>query len=159
MNLEKLHQLQSENRAAQIYFRVLSGRYRASKQNTVQDVIDIARRADVMVSPAEVVAFFEGLEAADCGRLIHETDGQHFVWIVKANRIEGLLRPKKGAANEENAVPNPKIAAPDPVAMLSHPLRLRPDLLIELQLPADLSAGEGRRLCHFIRAIAPAENS
>ncbi len=147
MNLQKLAQLNAENRAAQIYFFVFASRHRSPPRTTVQEVIDLARRERYQpISPGEVEAFFEALEAADCGQFVRDEGEKQFLWLLKVVTVSRAARenhPEFAASAAET----PEIEA------VSHTLRLRADWILTLELPPDFTPAEAQRICHFVQAL------
>ncbi len=158
MNVSFLLNLAAENRAASVFFLIFARRRNNPTETSVQDLIDLARKQNVTLSPAEVEAFFAGLEKADCGRFLPGANAlaTRFVWIVKG--VEAAKAALEGqnleweALQALPALPTEAVAVPV-VEMIAHTLRLRPDLMLSLLLPADLSAAEARRLGLFIAAL------
>ncbi len=154
MNQQKLSQLNAENRAAQVFFAAFAERRRAFPQNSIQDVIDIGRRQNQTIAPAEVEAFFEALEAAECGQTVHDEAGTRFVWVFKATQVS---RAALRVASEPRALSEPLAALPqtgaNSIETVAHALRLRADWTLNLQLPADFTPAEAERVAHFLRAL------
>lgn len=146
MNLQKLSQLNENNRAAQLYFATFAARRRSFSQTTVQDVVDLARRQNHALAPSEVEAFFDELEAADCGQFVRDEGGSRFLWLLKANQVARAARQK---SPEMVSSTTESVAAP----RVLHQWRGRADWTLTLELPPDFSVDEARRLCHFVLAL------
>ena len=146
MNAQKLARLNADNGAAKLYFATFATRRRSFAQTTIQDVVDLARRQGRGLSPATVEAFFEGLQAAECGQIVRDAAGIHFDWLHKAMRVAQIALETPLETTAQTA----QTQAPAPV---KHELRLRDDWTLTLELPADFSADEAKRLCHFVKAL------
>lgn len=150
MNLQKLAQLNAENRAARLYFGYFAERNRAFPRTSIQDVIDVARRQDQTVSPSEVEAFFEGLRLANCGQFVAEEAGGRFVWLFRATQVARAARQTPFDAASQSTL---AAVAPQPGAPVTHLLRLRADWTLKVELLADFSADEARRIGHFVLSL------
>ena len=150
MNSQKLALLARDNRAAQVFFTAYSTRRRALKETPLQEIINMAQRANVGLSPADVTAFFRGLEDAQCGQMLENAGRARFEWLVKSTL----------AAKIALQTPAPEAAETDS-QLIIHTLRLRPDWSLSLALPPDFTLEEAARVCHFVRALplAPAPNA
>jgi hypothetical protein len=143
MNLQKIQQLHDDNRAARLYFAVHATRRRSLSQTSVQDVVDLARRQGVLLAPSEVETFFQGLEEADCGHYLKDSDGWRFMWLLKSTQVAR-------AAQQKHA---PIAAVAETSTNVTHTLRLRPDWTLTLELPPDFSLDEAQRVGHFLLAL------
>lgn len=103
----------------------------------------------------EVLPFLRGLEAAGCGQYIEGRHGQasRFKWGFPMRSVARLAQ----GTNTEPAEVELRQIEPDAVningEMLDHKLFLRPDLLITITLPHDLTANEAERLASFVKAL------
>ena len=146
MNAQKLAVLARDDRAAKIFFAAYSRRRRSFHETALQEVMDLARRAGIGISPADVTAFFRGLEDAQCGQMLEDAGGPRFEWLVKSTgasklALQTTLDETALAQSEEDG------------GAVAHTLRLRADWTLTLELPADFTRAEAKRLCHFVRAL------
>ena len=142
MNAIKLARLERDNPAAQVFFAAYAMRRRNFRETAAQEVFGLAQRADIGVSPADIVAFFRGLEDAQCGKMLGDADNARFEWLVKSIQASRLA-----LATEVEA------ALDAPSTTIAHALRLRANWTLTLDLPPDFTAEEAERLCYFVRAL------
>lgn len=146
MNAQKLAILARDNRAAQVFFAAYSTRRRALHETPLQEVMTLARHANIGLSPTDVTAFFHGLEDAQCGQILENALSTRFEWLVKSTQAAKLaLKTPVEAASSADAG-----AAPRAVV---HTLQLRADWTVSLELPPDFTPEEAKRMCHFVRAL------
>ena len=151
MNAHKLALLARGDRAAQIFFAAYATRRRSLRATAQQEVMDLARRAGIGLSPADVTAFFRGLEDAQCGQMLGASPNARFEWLVRST-----LAAKTAL---ETAIEPDTLDAPSAqVPTTTHHLRLRADWTLCLELPADFTPAEAERLCHFVKSLPLAEN-
>lgn len=146
MNAQKLALLARDDRAAQIFFAAYSRRRRSFHETELQEVMDLARRAGLGISPADVTAFFRGLEDAQCGQMLQGAGTPRFEWLVKSTAAAKLaLKTTLEAVTLAQVEEDSRVVA--------HTLRLRADWTLSLELPTDFTRAEAKRLCHFVRSL------
>ncbi len=146
MNSQKLALLVRDDRAAQIFFAAYATRRRSLRETAQQEVMDLARRADIGLSPADVIAFFRALEGAQCGQMSGASPNARFDWLVKSTLA---AKTALETAIEPDALDAPIAQLPT----TTHNLRLRADWTLCLELPTDFTPAEAHRLCHFVSAL------
>lgn len=146
MNAQKLALLARDNRAAQVFFTAYSTRRRALHETPLQEVMTLARHANIGLAPADVTAFFLGLQAAQCGQMLENAGVTRFEWLVKSTQTARLAL---STSINESADETTGAAA----RAVVHTLNLRDDWTITLELPPDFTREEAKRLCHFVRAL------
>ena len=177
--LESLRNYSSTTDFARRAFEILAQRQRKRTELSV----DVLMR-DMGSPRADVVKFFKQLGEFGCGRFYSGRGSKpsRFRWryamysvaqvaLGQAQMLEEL--PLEGGDEDEepaytttsesppsirtdtviapSAVP---AAAPPRSKVINHTYPLRPDLLVPMVLPADLTAPEAERLAAFIRALA-----
>jgi hypothetical protein len=112
----------------------------------------------------DIVASLKELERAGAGEFVAGRGGQkaRFVWNAGAARQAREAARKAPERKREPAVhakveprrrtPNGR-SAPSKESSLEHAFRLRPNVVVSVELPADVTPLEVERFCQFLRAI------
>ena len=140
---EKLHQLYHSNNAARALLDYFASRERSSKKTSVD-------RAEAVTGEDyyDLVNVFKELESIGVGKFVVGRKGHEsrMVWqydiisIGQAARLEEEeLEAVPSDADEDDGKPNS-------IEMKEHQFYLRPDLKIELQLPADFNGSDANKM-------------
>ena len=153
MNVDKLKTAYVQNKTVQIVCDHMAARERNQNETKTERIFAKLVNEEVDIKKSEIIAAFRCLEEADCGKYVEGRHGwpSRFVWEVKSLFVAG-------AAKGESNLVKQAIADTDQVEesdseMLEHSFVLRPDLLINLDLPQDLTTSEAQRLALFITAL------
>ena len=130
-----------------------STRQKNSVETKTDRVLALLHQMGHRVGRAEVIAFFRALESCGCGEYIEGRHGRP----SRFHRKVEMVSVGRAAAGSTPSVPT--IEAPtddddyEEGAMLPHDFRLRPELIVRFELPADLSAAEASRIAEFVKAL------
>jgi hypothetical protein len=153
VDLKKLRDLYTKNRAAQAMLDEFARRERNRTETKVDNLLYL-RVDDRPITRGEIIQAFQEFERIRCGTFIVGRKGRpsRFRWSV------GL--PSLGRAASGEDVPLETISEEERKAaelpegeLETHPFLLRPNMKVELALPADLSSAEASRLADFIKAL------
>ena len=163
LQLDRLRQLYTRQRSARLLLNYAARQSNAPRdaQMTVDSIHGILKCEEKpSVSRRELVQTLRAFAQAGCGRFVAGRHGQpsRFVWGHSLAWVGGAVLggtgnsdgAKGAASNMNNPVSEPK--ATD-ASMFSHPFRLRPALVISVQLPNNLTAYEADRLARFIQTL------
>ena len=151
-----LRKLYTASNAAKAAFDHFAQRQNNSVRTTVDRLLVALRQDAHDVARSDIVDLFKGLESARCGSFVIGRKGHpsRFEWAVslvdagrsasgEAVRVEAISEKDKAETAEEEAS----------ASMLEHRYRLRPDVELKLELPANLSAAEAARIAEFVRTL------
>jgi hypothetical protein len=163
LQLDRLRRLSTTQRSARLLLN-----YAARQSNTPGDAkmtVDslhgiLKCEEEPAVSRRELVQTLRAFAQAGCGRFVTGRHGRpsRFVWAHSLAWVGGAVSggtgnsdgAKDAASNTNNLASEPKATA---ASMFSHPFRLRPTLVVSVQLPNDLTAHEADRLARFIQTL------
>ncbi len=102
---------------------------------------------------SDLIAAFRQLEEAECGRYVEGRHGwrSRFVWAVKSTLVSGVATGTSAEENVADAVDEAEVLEDE---LIEHSYVLRPDLTVTIELPADLSRMEAKRLSQFIDSLS-----
>jgi hypothetical protein len=105
-----------------------------------------------------VIRAFKSLQHVGAGVFLVGRKGHptRFVHVVSVRELAKLARGEQEPVpvpRSSDVAPPPATPAAEHAATLTHRYNLRPDLLIELALPADLTKSEATRLAEFVRTL------
>lgn len=103
---------------------------------------------------SEVISAFRELEGAECGRYIEGRRGwkSRFVWSVRSKLVAGAI---SGDETIEDLEEDEEAVEEDlENRMIEHVYVLRPDLTVTIELPADLTRQESRRVSQFVDSLS-----
>ena len=151
--IDELRSLYAENSAASSLFDEFSNRKR-NRRVTKTDWV--ARRfASSGIRRADIISMFRRLEQLDCGKYVEGRRGNpsRFEWSKSSLAICRLA-----SGETENAEPQELsdvgVDEGEPDTEIEvHTLRLRPDFMIELELPTDLTTREAERVGKFLLSL------
>jgi hypothetical protein len=111
---------------------------------SADDLQDLLRRGGSAAGRSEVVQVFKLLQAADYGAFIvgRRTYPSRFEWAKAL--AEGASGSAPDAVGAENADGNNSLV---------HQFRLRPDYVVNVRLPKDLTTTEAARLSEYIKTL------
>ena len=154
MDRKKLIALRRGSPIARLVFEQLATRQKNSAETTVENLEGLLRRDGHQVSRNDVVAFFKALEDAECGDFIVGRRGQHsrFRW---GDRMLDVASTAQSEDEEEPDSEEPEAADNELPEMDTHHfiLRRKPKLIVELEIPSDITDGEASRLSDWIKTL------
>ncbi|WP_019624936.1 hypothetical protein [Thioalkalivibrio thiocyanoxidans] len=149
-NIAQLRSLYDSNSAYQAIFDYLAGR---TQNRSVMKVDRVVQQLQGEATRKDVIDLSKKLEEMNLGAFIVGRRGKpsRFEWASELTQVgrvaageEAELRPY--SADEEDSE--------DPEDMVTHEYMLRPDLPIEIRLPADLTEREAQRLGEYVRTLS-----
>jgi hypothetical protein len=149
VNLAELKKLYDESPSAKAILDHLASRERNRRSMPIDRLL---RRLDGEgLSRGDLIRVFRRLEEIHCGRFVAGRRGHQsrFKWDV------GCVDVGRAAAGETVKIEAaPSNEADEPADDLQeHRFRLRPDLIVSMELPSDLTATEAARLAAFVRTL------
>jgi hypothetical protein len=152
-----LKRLYGDSVAATAILNDFASRTYNSTSTKVERLETRLRRAGHELARRDVVAVLKQLADAGCGSFITGRRGQssRLEWSVQMISVAKAAKGE-GAAVErlDPAEPNAPEEDDDvPAGLVKHPYRLRQDLTLSLELPANLTAKEALRLGEFIKTL------
>ncbi len=109
---------------------------------------------------SELIAAFSLLEEAGCGRFMVGGHGwaSRFVWLVRSRGVhdvaDGLMDAGEIIEEPCELARADELPGDEDIDVVEHLFRLRPHLTVSVELPADLSGREARRLARFVSVLA-----
>jgi hypothetical protein len=159
-----LQRLYGSDSSAKDVLDHLAGRERNWSETTVDRLARNVWNEGSSASRADIIAALRGLEDAGCGRFIVGRGGypSRFQWHV------GMVEVGRRAAGRPAVIEQVDPEAPSDidgepespgeqptqrVRDITHAFQLRPDMLVSITLPADLTPTEAVRLGGFLRTL------
>lgn len=152
MQLESLKQLYSGNEAAKAICDHMAARTRNQNETTLDRIIGHLSAADKEFKRSDLIAAFRRLQEVGCGQYVEGRHGwkSRFVWSVKSKHVaSAALGNDEGSLNDEDEITE---VVEDEI--IEHTYILRPDFLVSIDLPVDLSRHEAQRLSQFIDSLS-----
>jgi hypothetical protein len=152
VDIDSLKELYNSDLAARTIFDHLASRQRNSPETSVERLLSFLSEAGPTCSKTEVIQFFKALEEAGCGLFILGRKGRpsRFKWSLN---LISVGRAAAGNAASVEAMPEVNHEPEHEASTLTHKYVLRPDFVLSLELPADLSVSEASRLAEFIKTL------
>src|SRR5262249_46227591 len=100
----------------------------------------------------QIIAVFQRLEDCGCGQFVLGRRGwpSRFVWSTS---MISVGRAVTGEQEEVEQLTEETTEAPSERDWITHSFHLRPDLTLELELPADPTGAEVARIAGFVEAL------
>lgn len=154
MNIEVLKQIYNENQAVKSICDHMSDRSKNQNETALHRISQHLELEGTDFKRSDLIAAFRLLENSECGKYVEGRHGwkSRFVWSVKSKLVAGAAQ-----GNETNAALVAEKDSDEEIfeeEMLEHNYFLRPDLVITVELPADLSRSEAQRLSQFIDSLS-----
>jgi hypothetical protein len=143
-------------------------RERNANTTKVETIENSLRDSETHFSRYEIIKFLQELATVGCGKFVVGRRGQpsRFEWQVDARELSQALLEKTASHVDKpdlalNGAETHKGTTPTSLSTLNHRFNLRPDFVVTMILPVDLTSNEAQRLQHFIGALpmAPAQQS
>ncbi len=151
MNIEKLKEAYKSNPAVKAICDELASRDRNQNKTRLKRMLQLLWEDEGSeLTKSQVINGFRKLEEAECGRYVPGRRGweSRFEWTVKSIEVANAA---KGKGPLEPSSPGDN---PGDVEMIEHTFVLRPDLVISVDLPDDLTNSEAARLAAFVGALS-----
>ncbi len=154
MNIEALKKIYNDNEAVKSICDHMSDRSKNQNETALHRITHYLEQEGAEFKRSDLIAAFRLLENAECGRYVEGRHGwkSRFVWSVKSKLVAGAAQgtETKAALIAEEDIEEEIFEE----EMLEHVYLLRPDLVITIELPADLSRNEAQRLSQFIDSLS-----
>jgi len=140
-------------------FDYLASRKRNSNELVVDRLIEEPSLEELGAKSSRrrvIIEFFRRLESIGAGKLIVGRGKRktRFCWVRQVTMLEAAAAARAGKGTspaEAGARSGPEQV--DGPSLLPHQFALRPDFVVRIQLPTDLTALEADRLSTFIQAL------
>lgn len=157
VDIKGLKRLYTNGPVAKAALDYLSGRQKNSRWTKVDRLERQLGQAGHQFSRRDVIGFMKQLEQQRCGKFVIGRRGQpsRFEWDMNMISVAKASRGEEQSVEPLDPVEMPRDEEEEdvPAGTLRHPYRLRPDLVISLDLPSDLTAREAARLAEFIKTL------
>jgi hypothetical protein len=156
LNMGALRELYGTDKTARALFDNLAKRVYNSREQSVDQLERCLEKDDVEVSRRDITHLLKELQRAGCGEYIVGRKGHpsRFRWYVETvdigRRAAGIPSDIGHGSPNGGQVDGDSPASSDE---FTHRFQLRPDLLVSLRLPADLTTPEAARLADFIKTL------
>ena len=154
MKIEVLQQIYKDSETVKSICDHMSDRSKNQNETALHRITHYLEQEGADFKRADLIAAFRLLEESECGKYVEGRHGwkSRFVWSVKSKLVAGAAQGKETkAALVAEEDPDEEIIKDE---MLEHAYFLRPDLVITVELPADLSRSEAQRLSQFIDSLS-----
>lgn len=154
MNIEIIKQIYRENDTVKLICDHMASRSKNQNETALHRIIYYFEQEGVDFKRSDLIAAFRLLESSECGKYIEGRHGwkSRFVWSVKSKLVAGAAQgteTKAALVAEEDS--DEELFKDE---MLEHSYILRPNLTVTLDLPADLTRSEAKRLSQFIDSLS-----
>lgn len=155
MNEEELKELYANSAIATAFLDHMAARRRNQSETKVDRVLTVLSNEGFEFTRGDIVDLLQKLEEFGCGQFVIGRRGwpSRFVWSVgslAASRLAGgEIQVVENVTSEEDTVE--KIEEID--ELITHLFNLRPDLAVNVRLPADLTQKEAERLSLFMHSL------
>jgi len=152
VDLEKLKRFYNSDTVAQRFLEHAASRQRNQSKTNVDRALQILRNDGHDVTRRQIISVFQSLEDCGCGQFVKGVRGwpSRFVWST------AMISVGRAATGEQEEVEQLAEEMTEPAVehdWITHSFHLRPDLTLELDLPADLTAQEATRIARFVEAL------
>jgi hypothetical protein len=156
IDIEQLKVLYKENPVAKAALKHFASRERNRGLITVETLQAKLNQGEQRFQKGEIIGFFKSLEELKCGRFIAGRRGHssRFQW----NESTGMATIGKIAAGDVNPTKELDDLNDLEDTALTHSYNLRPNFIINLELPKNITHTEANRLASFIKTL-PFEGS
>lgn len=151
MNLDLLKDAYESNSTVKAICDHMSSRPKNWNETAVHRIMLYLEKDGFDFKRSEVIAAFRQLENSGCGKYVEGRHGwkSRFVWLVKSKHIVGTV---EGVESQTYLVEEDDESIDE--EMIEHSYVLRQDMIISIELPADLSRNEAQRLSQFIDSLS-----
>ena len=152
MDINLLKTSYAENPAVQAICDHMAMRNNNQNETKLHRIIQHLQNEAYEFKRTEIIAAFRKLEEAGMGKYVEGRHGwpSRFIWESKSLYISVLATDGEVSAQE---LATEAQVSDDEAELIEHSFVLRPDLLVTIELPSDLSAKESVRLAAFIQAL------
>ncbi|HXJ56482.1 MAG TPA: hypothetical protein VNU68_07460 [Verrucomicrobiae bacterium] len=157
LQLERLRRLYGTQRAARTLLDYAARQTSTAigAKMTVDSLHGILNcEENAAVSRRALIGTLRAFAQAGCGRFFAGRHGQpsRFVWAVPLATVGAAVVGDTSVSSSPKTTRTPAIRGGGP-GLFSHPFRLRPDLIVSMNLPNDLTGQEADRLARFVQTL------
>lgn len=147
----KIRNLYKKNSVARSLFDYFAKRAYDATETKVDRILAIMKNEGKELSRGQIIDVFKELEDLQCGKFVSGRRGwqSRFVWSVSLAALGKIA----GGEIQELQMKSEDLPADEETETLTHSFHLRPDLLVKIELPGNLTANEASRLAEFIKAL------
>ena len=157
MELEKLKAAYNNNEFVSAICDHLAERERNQKETKLHRIIRHLTNDGYTARRPDVIAAFRELESVECGQYVEGRHGHksRFVWSVKSMQVSDAISGDAVATEIENVAEEDEGEEYEYESeTIEHSFVLRPDYVLNLELPEDLTQKESKRLSKFILSLS-----
>lgn len=154
MNIDVLRHIYETNEAVRLICNHMSQRSKSQNETALHRIAHYLEKEGADVKRSELIYAFRQLEESECGKYVEGRHGwkSRFVWSVKSKLVAGAAQGEETGADLISQEERDEETIED--EMLEHTYILRPDLIVNFELPADISRNEAQRLSQFIDSLS-----
>lgn len=154
MELEKLKNGYRQNKTVQAICDHMAAREKNQTETKLRRIQWHLASDGFDLKKGEIIAAFRALEDFGCGRYV---EGRHswpsrFVWAVPSLHVSAAAKGQQTLERDASSDESPRQSS-DEEELIEHSFVLRPDVVVSVELPSDLSKSEATRLASFIQAL------
>ena len=151
-DVAKLKDLYNSDSVARGFLEHVAARERNQGETSVDRALQILRNGGADVSRQQIISVFRGLETCGCGEFVAGRHGfpSRFVW---STAMISVGRAAAGEQEEVEQLPTEDEELNRGDSWLTHSFQLRPQMTLEIDLPANLSSKEAQRIARFIETL------
>jgi len=151
VDLAKLRKIYKNDGTARALLDHFAERERFFTETTVERLRQNLEARGVPASAAQIRQSLDALEKIGAGELRIGRKGHQtrFVWAVNNVQLGVAARGESEQVDSANGA----MAEPAGAQFLTHEFRLRPDVVLRLETPFDLTANEASRISDWVRTL------
>jgi hypothetical protein len=152
VDIENLRLLYRDDKTAQAFLNQAARRERNARKTTVERTLANLAQDGYDASRPEIVQMFRTLAKLGCGEFVvgRHNHPSRFRWNVS---LVSVGRAASGESQEIEKITDEQDFSDETVKSLTHSYRLRPSLVVEFELPGDLTESEANRLADYIKTL------
>lgn len=153
VNIAGLRSFYRDSQFARAFLDHAANRENKQSETTVERALTILKEQGIEAVRGDAVEMFKRFEDLGCGKFVSGRRGKQsrFAWSAS---IVSVGRAAVGEQQVVAAIPETDEDRDEADEVLSHSYHLRPDYAVALELPADLTTQEAKRLAGYIRTLS-----
>lgn len=155
MNEEALKDLYEESGVAKAFLDHMASMQRRQSETKVDRILRILNSEGFDFSRGDIVSIFQELAEIECGRFVVGRHGRpsRFVWSINSLTVSRLASGEGAEVAEYEDEEEDDEMDNEDDELLTHTFNLRPDRIITISLPVDLTAKEAERMSLFVKSL------
>jgi hypothetical protein len=151
-NEKAINGLYLSNQAARTILKELASMPRQD-ETLIETLEKKLSKSHSEITRREIVSLFKALDEYGAGEFVPGRRGHpsRFRWEVDSIRLASGDAVSSPRQSEQHLAPS--FAAAESLLLITHRYQLRPDMVISLSLPADISQTEAYRLAQFVNSL------